>query len=96
MNVGGLDPLAAAALGAVDPVLRGVFLIFLVPCLLKLEVEEAVYVLEGDVFGGAAFRRHVLGIRDRQGEDAAETVVAHAVLAGEFGAAAGGDVGEAG
>ena len=52
MNVGGLDPLAAAARGAVDPVLRGVFLIFLVPGLLEFEIEEAVYVLEGNVVGG--------------------------------------------
>ena len=96
MNVGGLDPLAAAACGAVDPVLRGVFLIFLVPGLLELEIEEAVYVLEGDVVGGAAFGRHVLGVGDGQSEDAAETGVAHAVLAREFGAARGGDVGEAG
>ena len=96
MNVGGLDPLTAAARGAVDPVLRGVFLVFFVPGLLEFEIEEAVYVLEGDVVGGAAFRRHVLGVGDRQSEDAAETGVAHTVLAGEFGAAGGGHVGEAG
>lgn len=96
MNMGGLDPLTAAARRAVYAVLRGVFLIFLVPGLLELEIEEAVYVLEGNVVGGAAFGRHVLGVGDRQGKDAAETGVAHAVLACEFGGPGCRDVGEAG
>ena len=84
VDVGGLDPLAAAFGGAVEPVGGRVFLVFLVPLPLELEVEELVDVLQGDVLGGAAGGGHVRGVGDGQGEDAAEAGVAHAVAAGQF------------
>ena len=65
MDMRGLDPFAATARRAVDAVLGGVFLIFAVPGLLELEVEETFDVLERDVVGGAAFGRHVLRVGDR-------------------------------
>ena len=39
-------------------------------------------MLEIDAVLGAACRRHMLWVSGRKGEDAAETSVAHAVLAG--------------
>lgn len=96
MDMGGLDPFAAAARRAVDAVFGGVFLIFAVPGLFEFQIEEAIDVFEGDVVVRAALRGHVLGVSDGEGEDAAEAGVAHAVLAGEFCGAGGRDVGEAG
>ncbi len=66
VDVGRFDPFAAATLGAVQPVLGGIFLVFLVPFHLELQVEEFVDMFEGDVFGGiAAPGRHVLGKEGR-------------------------------
>ena len=85
VNVRGLDPFATAFGWAVEPVRSGVFLVLLVPLHLELKVEELVDVLQGNVFGSAAGRRHVRRIGDRHGKDAAEAGVAHTVTAGEFG-----------
>ena len=90
--VGGLDPLATAFGGAVEPVGGRVFLVFLIPFQLEFEVEELVDVLEGNVGAGAAGRGHVRGVGDGEGEDTAEAGVAHAVAAGEFGGFGDGDV----
>jgi hypothetical protein len=79
-----LDPLTTSSCRTVQPVCRGVFLVFLVPQDLELVVEQAVGVFERDVFGCAASRRHVLRILYREGELALETRVAHAVAACEL------------
>lgn len=96
VDVGGLDPLAAAAGGAIDAILGGVFLILLIPFHLKTEIEELIDMFQRNVVGGAALRRHVLRIGDGEGEDTAQARVAHAVGAGEFGGTRDRDVGEAG
>ena len=96
VDVGGLDPLAAAAGGAVDAVFGGVFLVFLVPLHLETPIEELLDMFKGDVVVGAAFWRHVLWVGDGKGEDSAEAGMAHPVGAGEFGGFRDGDVGEAG
>jgi len=96
VDVGGLDPLATAAGGAVDPVLGGIFLVLLVPLHFETEIEKFVDVFQGDVVGGAAFGWHVLRVGDGEGENAAKARVAHAVTAGEFGGSGNRDVGEAG
>lgn len=97
MDVGWFDPFAASALGAVESVLCGVFLVFLIPFHLEFKVEELVHVFERDVLGGvAAFRGHVLGIGDGKSEDAAEAGMTHAVTAGEVSGAGGGVSGETG
>jgi len=96
VDVGRLDPLAAAAGGAVDAILGGVFLVLLIPLHFETEIEKFVDMFQGDVVGGAAFGRHVLRVGDGEGEDAAEARVAHAVGAGEFGGSGDRDVGEAG
>jgi hypothetical protein len=80
-----LDPLAAAFVRAVQSVRRGIFLVLLVPRSLELVVKEALDGAEGNVFGGAAFGGHVLGVMDGEGELAFETGVAHSMAAAEFG-----------
>ena len=92
VDVGGLDPLAAATSGAVYAVLGGVFLVFLVPFHLEAQIEELLDVFKGNVVVGAAFWRHVLWVGDGEGEDSAEAGMAHAVGAGEFGGFGDGDV----
>lgn len=96
VDIGGLNPLAAAAGGAVDAILSGIFLVLLIPLHFETEIEKFVDVFQGDVVGGAAFGWHVLRVRDGEGEDAAEACVAHAVGAGEFGGFRDRNVGEAG
>lgn len=96
MDVGGLNPLTAAARGAVDAVFGGIFLVLLIPLHLETKIKKFIDVLQGNVVGGAAFGRHVLRIGHGEGEDAAEACVAHAVGAGEFGGLGDGDIGEAG
>lgn len=49
-------------------------------------------MLERDVVRGTTFGRHVLGVLDGHGEDAAQTRVAHAVAARQFGRASDGHV----
>lgn len=66
------DPGAAVALGAVDTVLGGVFLVFLVPFLLEGVVEEFGNVFRVDwLFRVAAFRGHQLWVGQRGGEESA-------------------------
>ena len=96
MDVGRLDPLAATAGWAIDAVFGRIFLIFLVPLHLKAEIEQLVDMLKRDVVVRATFRRHMLWVRDRKGEDAPEAGVAHAVSAGKFGRFRYRNVGEAG
>ena len=81
-DVFGLDPLAAMARGAVDPIFRGVLLELAVPDLFEVLIEDAVDVLQWDVVGGAAPGGHVRGVGDGHGEDAFKAGVAHAVGAG--------------
>ena len=81
VDVGGFDPFAAVLLGAVDAVFGCEFTVFLVPLFLEFKVEEFVDMFEVDVVRGAAFRGHVLGIGNTEGEDAAEAGVAHPVVA---------------
>lgn len=76
------DPFAAAPCGTVQPVLRHVLLVLLVPAGLELGVEQPVDVLQGDMVRRAALGRHVLRVRDGHGEDAFQTGVAHPVRAG--------------
>lgn len=96
VDVCGFDPFAAAPGGAVETVLGGVLLVFLVPFHLEFGVEELVDVFEGDVVCGAAFGGHVLGVGEGECENTAEAGVAHAVAAGEAGGAGGRVGGEAG
>lgn len=92
VDVRGLDPLATAFGGAVDAVVGGVFLVFLVPLHLELQVKELLDVLQGDMVAGAASRRHVRRVGYRHGEYATEAGVAHAVAAGQFSGSGDGDV----
>ena len=80
-DVGGFDPGAATLCGAVDAVLGGVLLELSVPFPFEGIVEELFDVFQVDVLFCAAGRGHVLRVRYREVEDAAEAFVAHAVLA---------------
>ena len=80
-DVGGFDPGAAALGGAVEAVLGGVFLILSVPFSFEAVVEELFDVFEVDALFCAAGGGHVLRVRCREGENAAEAFVAHAVFA---------------
>ena len=66
-----LDPLAAFSGGAVDAILSCIFLEFSVPKILEFAVKQSIHVFERDYVGRATRGRHVLGIGDRQIEDAA-------------------------
>lgn len=97
VDVRGLDPLPTSPLRTIQPVLRSILLILLVPLHLKFEVEEPINMFQRDVLGRlAAPWRHVLRVCEGEGEDAAEAGVAHSVGAGEEGGAGGGVSGEAG
>lgn len=74
-----LDPFTASLAGAVETVLRCVFLVFLVPESLKLVVEQPVYVFQGYMLGGAASRGHMLRVVDRESELAFEAGMTHTV-----------------
>ena len=80
-DVGGFNPRAAALCGAVDAVLGRVFLKFSVPFSFEAVVKELVDVFEADALFCAASGGHVLRVRCREGEDAAEAFVAHVVFA---------------
>jgi hypothetical protein len=69
VDVGGFDPFPAAAAGAVETVLGGVFLVFAVPFVFELVVEKLVDVAEGDVFVCAAAGGHVGRVGDGHCED---------------------------
>ena len=88
----GRDPGAAAARGAVQPVLGRKLVVLAVPELAELIVEELVDFGERDHARRAAFGRHVRGVRDGHGEDAAQAGVAHVVFAGEEDGFGEGDV----
>ena len=83
MDTRGFDPFAAAAGWTVKPVLCCIFLILLIPFHLELEIEQLVYVLERNVFGGAAFWGHMLGVGNGEGKDTAQAGMAHAVVASQ-------------
>ena len=70
MDIGRLDPFATATSGAVETVLGGVFLVFLVPFHFELCVEELLNVFKGNMVGCAAFRRHMGWICNGHGENA--------------------------
>ena len=92
VDVGRLDPLAAALGRAVDAVLGRVLLVLSIPQHLELQIEQAINVLQRDVVRGAALWRHVLRVRDRQVEDSFETIIAHDVAAPELRRSGDGDV----
>lgn len=81
MDVGRLNPFAAAFLRAVQSVRGFVFLILLVPEKFEAVIEQGVDVLERNVVCCAAFGRHVSGVSGGEDEDSAEAAVAHAVTA---------------
>lgn len=87
-DAAGSDPLAAAGARAVEPVLRGVFEVFLVPLSLEFVVEVLVDVFQRDVVGCAAAWRHVLGVGQGELEDPCHAWPAPSVGAGEFGCSA--------
>lgn len=73
MDLGGLDPLAAAFGRAVNPVFRRILLIFLVPFHFETRVEEFLDMFQRNVILGAALGRHMLWIIDRHGKDSTQT-----------------------
>lgn len=77
----GFDPVAAPSRGAVNSVSRRELGILLVPGLFEVGVEELLDVLEWDVVGGAALRRHVLGVVNGELEASLQTGVAHSMSA---------------
>jgi len=85
LDVRRFDPLATRAGGTVESVLGCVLLVFAIPFVLELVVEELIDVAKGDMFFCTASGGHVSWVGDRHGEDAAEAVMAHAMAAGEFG-----------
>jgi len=84
-DIVGFDPATAPARRAVDAVFCGEFLVFAVPAALEAVVVEFLDVSEVDVFGGAAFGRHVRRVRDAEVEKAPEAAVAHVVVTGKVG-----------
>jgi hypothetical protein len=60
--LGWLNPLATAPRRTVEPILRGVFLIFFVPERLEFVVKEPLGVFKRNMILGAASWRHVLWI----------------------------------
>lgn len=80
-DVLGLDPVAAPSRWAVNSVSRRELGVFPVPSLLKVGVEELLDVLERDVVGRAALRRHVLGVVNGELEASLQTRVAHSMSA---------------
>lgn len=84
-NLARLDPFSTSLSRTVESVSGRVLLIFLVPQLLELVVEEALDVSERDVFGRTASRRHMLGVIDGEGELASEARMAHTMAAPELG-----------
>lgn len=80
-----LDPLSTSLSRTVESISGRVLLIFLVPQLLELVVEEAFDVPERDVFCRTASRRHMLRVVDGEGELAFEARVAHTMAAPELG-----------
>jgi hypothetical protein len=62
MYISRLDPLSTAACRTIDAILRSVFLILSIPILLEIDVEQPLYMLEGNVVGGATLWRHVLRV----------------------------------
>ena len=93
VDVGRLDPFAAALGGAINTIFGGVFLVFLVPFHFEAQVKEFFNMLQRDVLLSAAFGWHMLRIGDRHGEDSTKTGMAHPVLACEFGGFGNGYVG---
>jgi hypothetical protein len=61
-----LNPLSTSFAWTVESICCGIFLVFLVPQNLELVVEQALSVLQWNVFGGATSWRHVLGILYRE------------------------------
>ena len=83
-NICRLDPLAALSSWAVNAILSCIFLKFLVPEILEFIVKQPIYVFERNHVRCAARRRHMLGIGDRQIEDAAQAGEAHSMVAFEL------------
>lgn len=77
----GLDPVAAPSRRAVNSVSRRELGVFLVPSLLEVAVEELLDMLDRNVVGGAALRRHVLGVVNGELEASLQTRIAHSVSA---------------
>lgn len=92
VDVGGFDPLAASFGGTVDSVLGGVFLVLPIPLYLEIVIKKLYDMFQWDAILGATFRWHMLWVRDRKVEDAAEAGVAHSVRAGKFRASRDADV----
>lgn len=78
------DEGTATAGGAVDAVFGSVFQVFAIPILFEFVAEKSLDLGKGYHVCGAALGRHVLWISNGQLEDAAKTVVAHAVVAFEL------------
>lgn len=74
------EPLATAFVRAVKSILGSKLLILLVPCPLKVVVEQAVHMLQRDVRGCTAFRRHVLWVSYGKLKHPFETFIAHAMV----------------
>ena len=62
VNVRRLDPFATASSRAIDAILGGIFLIFLIPFHLKFRIEKFLNVLQWYMVLCAAFWRHVLRV----------------------------------
>ena len=82
MDICRLDPFATSPCWTVNAVFGSVFLVFLVPFFLELGIEKLLDVFQRNVVLGAASGRHMLRIRDGQGEYSAQTRVTHAMIAG--------------
>jgi hypothetical protein len=80
----GLDPLAAALLGTIQSICRGILLIFPVPSSLEFVVEKTLDDAQGYVVRSAALGRHMLRVIDREHELTLETCMTHAMPTGEF------------
>lgn len=78
-NFGRLDPFTTPLIWAVEAVLRGIFLIFLIPKPLEFVVEQPIYVFQGYVLRGAAGWGHMLRVVDGEGKLAFEAGMTHAV-----------------
>lgn len=77
VNMRRLDPFSALPCRTIYAVLGRVFLEFLIPRLLKLDVKQLINMFERNMICCAAFGWHMLGIRDGHAENSLQAGMAH-------------------